>query len=199
MLLNRTPKQFVRAQNHSQPIFTGLTVCKTASLLPYAPFQLGLVCLLYSLLPRCIGSNTIFQKMQARRALCRIATTPRSVANHSNFNTARLLQRPSIINYSPSVYPIHKVNPRNIRGFVSASSQNDFLNQHNSAVNDLSARVAEFHSQKQKFRISHGSTNSTRQTSKGPHVLDVSALNRVLKVDSERKIAYVEPNVPMDR
>ena len=30
-------------------------------------------------------------------------------------------------------------------------------------------------------------------------MLDVSALNRVLKVDVERKVAYVEPNVPMDR
>ncbi|KAI4788880.1 FAD binding domain protein [Aureobasidium sp. EXF-8845] len=135
--------------------------------------------------------------MQARRALCRIATAQRNVVYRSNFSAATL-PRTTILNNSPPLRSVGRSIP-GAREFASVSSNNGFLSQHNVAVNDLSSRVAEFHSNKQKFRISHGSTNSTRQTSKGPHVLDVSALNKVLKVDADRKIAYVEPNVPMDR
>lgn len=83
------------------------------------------------------------------------------------------------------------------RRFASVADQS--LQDHARAVEDVSARVKQFYSQKQKFRINHGSTNSTRQTSKGAHILDMSALNRVLKVDPETKTAFVEPNVPMDR
>jgi delta24-sterol reductase len=136
--------------------------------------------------------------MQARRALCRVATAQRNVVHRSNFS-ATTLPRTTILNHSPLTRSVVRNISAATRGFASTSRTNDFLNQHNVAVNDLSTRVAEFHSNKQKFRISHGSTNSTRQTSKGPHVLDVSALNKVLKVDVDRKIAYVEPNVPMDR
>ncbi|KAH0391010.1 FAD-binding domain-containing protein, partial [Aureobasidium melanogenum] len=135
--------------------------------------------------------------MQARRALCRVATTQRNVVHRSNFSAATLPR--TILRDSSRMQSVRQNIPTGVRGLASTSGTSDFLNQHNIAVNNLSTRVAEFHSNKQKFRISHGSTNSTRQTSKGPHVLDVSALNKVLKVDVDRKIAYVEPNVPMDR
>jgi delta24-sterol reductase len=132
--------------------------------------------------------------MQARHGLCRVATRGVHVIHRSNFNAAILPRRINTVTRRliSSIY-------QSKRTFASATASHDFLHQHNVAVNDLSARVAEFHSQKQKFRISHGSTNSTRQTNKGPHVLDVGALNKVLRVDVHRKIAYVEPNVPMDR
>ncbi|KAH0270896.1 FAD-binding domain-containing protein, partial [Aureobasidium melanogenum] len=136
--------------------------------------------------------------MQARRALCRVATTQRNVVHRSNFSAATL-PRTIILRNSPRMQCVRQHVPTGIRGLASTSGTSDFLNRHNIAVNDLSTRVTEFHSNNQKFRISHGSTNSTRQTSKGPHILDVSGLNKVLKVDVERKIAYVEPNVPMDR
>lgn len=46
----------------------------------------------------------------------------------------------------------------------------------------------------------HGSTNSTRVlTFDRDSMVDVSQLNRVLKVDKRRKVAVVEPNVPMDK
>ena len=73
------------------------------------------------------------------------------------------------------------------------------LEKHAKAVEAIASQVEQFNAKKQKFRINHGSTNSTRQTSKGTHLLDLGSLNRVLKVDGQRKIAYVEPNVPMDR
>lgn len=91
----------------------------------------------------------------------------------------------------------HRKSLSEKRHFASVADKS--LEDHNKAVEDVSAQVKQFYSRKQKFRINHGSTNSTRQTSKGAHILDVSSLRRVLKVDPERKTALVEPNVPMDR
>lgn len=85
------------------------------------------------------------------------------------------------------------------RYFASVPGPDDSLQHHATSVQDISAKVKEFYFQKQKFRINHGSTNSTRQTSKGAHILDLSSLNRVLNVDPIKKTALVEPNVPMDR
>ena len=48
-----------------------------------------------------------------------------------------------------------------------------------------------------KFRIYHGSTNSTRPTaSKSKHIVDTSRLNKVLRIDNKMR-AIVQPNVPM--
>jgi len=48
-------------------------------------------------------------------------------------------------------------------------------------------------------RIYHGSTNSTRaQEFRREAMIDASGLDRVLHVDRERRVAVVEPNVPMD-
>ncbi|KAI5243139.1 FAD binding domain protein [Aureobasidium subglaciale] len=137
--------------------------------------------------------------MQSRRALFTVATTSRFVVQRSNFSTTTSPRSFRLTSKSPATHATRRNYLPKFRGFASVSGHNDFLNQHNLAVKDLSARVAEFHANKQKFRISHGSTNSTRQSSKGPYVLDVSALNKVLSVDIDRKIAYVEPNVAMDR
>lgn len=59
-----------------------------------------------------------------------------------------------------------------------------------------------FHESNTPFRIYHGSTNSTRQSPRRhDNIVDISALNRVLKIDAsgEKKTAFVEPNVPMDK
>lgn len=59
-----------------------------------------------------------------------------------------------------------------------------------------------FYDRKEKFRIYHGSTNSTRKSALGRDpktVVDTSRLNHVVKVDTEAQVALVEPNVPMDR
>ncbi|KAF4631041.1 hypothetical protein G7Y89_g7096 [Cudoniella acicularis] len=71
---------------------------------------------------------------------------------------------------------------------------------HEIAVSRISAAVKVLYSQKEPYRIFHGSTNSTRPRSvEKERMVDISALSRVLKVDPDSKTAIVEPNVPMDR
>ncbi|KAK7518781.1 hypothetical protein IWZ03DRAFT_393616 [Phyllosticta citriasiana] len=84
------------------------------------------------------------------------------------------------------------------RMLMAAQETDQALESHERAVAEVSEKVRSFHDQGLKFRISHGSTNSTRPTRK-PNVIDLSGLDRVLKVDVESKTALVEPNVPMDR
>ncbi|RFU30741.1 hypothetical protein B7463_g5615, partial [Scytalidium lignicola] len=72
------------------------------------------------------------------------------------------------------------------------------MESHKEAVSKISERVRGYSERGEKFRIFHGSTNSTRHTKKG-NLVDTSSLNHVLKVDTSRKTALVEPNVPMDR
>lgn len=73
------------------------------------------------------------------------------------------------------------------------------MDSHQQAVESICSRVKQFNDRKEKFRIYHGSTNSTRLTVKRTNVVDTSSLSRVLHVDTEAKTALVEPNVPMDR
>lgn len=75
----------------------------------------------------------------------------------------------------------------------------DIQDSHDEAVTLIAANVRKFYDQKEPFRIYHGSTNSTRQSQRSrDRLVDTSAMSRVLKVDTERKTALVEPNVPMD-
>lgn len=75
------------------------------------------------------------------------------------------------------------------------------MEEHEKQVAAISAKVRSFREQDVKFRISHGSTNSTRSsaTRRDHNVIDISALSHVIKVDKASRIAWVEPNVPMDR
>lgn len=74
------------------------------------------------------------------------------------------------------------------------------MERHNIAVDAISARVRQFYVQKEKFRIYHGSTNSTRQPAvKSNKILDTSDLSHILKVDVKARTVLVEPNVPMDQ
>ena len=74
------------------------------------------------------------------------------------------------------------------------------MDGHKKAVDEIAAKVQRFYEQKEKFRVYHGSTNSTRQgTIKHNKLLDISCLSHILKVDTAARTALVEPNVPMDR
>ncbi|KAF2727414.1 FAD-binding domain-containing protein [Polyplosphaeria fusca] len=71
--------------------------------------------------------------------------------------------------------------------------------EHTTTVARIRKDIERFYETDTKFRIYHGTTNSTRHaTFSRDAIVDVSALNHVLKVDVERKVAIVEPNVPMD-
>lgn len=76
------------------------------------------------------------------------------------------------------------------------------LREHEEEVKKVASNVKGFFERKEKFRIYHGSTNSTRRSALGRDarkVVDTSRLNHVVHVDTERQTALVEPNVPMDR
>lgn len=71
--------------------------------------------------------------------------------------------------------------------------------RHSSKVRAISARVRYFYDRNEGYRIYHGSTNSTRAAAfERSRVVDTSSLSDVLAIDHQRKLAVVEPNVPMD-
>ena len=71
---------------------------------------------------------------------------------------------------------------------------------HNSTVATLASQVARFSASKTPFRTYHGSTLSTRKSSRDRNqIIDVSSLNHVLEFDELQKTVLVEPNVPMDK
>ena len=81
-----------------------------------------------------------------------------------------------------------------LKGFLG------WMDRHHQVVASIAKKVRQFYDRKESFRIYHGSTNSTRQA-KFPRskTVDTSDLSDVLEVDVERKVALVEPNVPMDQ
>lgn len=74
------------------------------------------------------------------------------------------------------------------------------MDHHKEAVAVIAANVQHFYDRKEAFRIYHGSTNSTRETSfHRDKMVDTSNLTHILKIDTTSQIALVEPNVPMDQ
>ncbi|KAL9113675.1 MAG: hypothetical protein Q9227_002120 [Pyrenula ochraceoflavens] len=78
------------------------------------------------------------------------------------------------------------------------------LTSHSTLVSHLSAQIRTLHSSRQPFRISHGSTNSTRSrtpsSSSSPSLPTISTapLNRILSINPHTHTCLCEPNVPMD-
>jgi delta24-sterol reductase len=74
------------------------------------------------------------------------------------------------------------------------------MDAHTATVAHLASRVANFHSTATPFRIYHGSTLSTRTSSRQKdRIIDTSSLNHVLTFNHAEKTVLVEPNVPMDK
>lgn len=74
------------------------------------------------------------------------------------------------------------------------------MQSHRYLVAKIAANVQHYFKRREPFRIYHGSTNSTRQTTqRRKNLIDISPLSRVLKIDANARTALVEPNVPMDR
>ena len=72
--------------------------------------------------------------------------------------------------------------------------------RHDRDVAAIAAQVKELYQRREPFRITHGSTNSTRQSFfERKRTIDISHLRYVLDVNVETRTALVEPNVPMDR
>ncbi|KAK1809538.1 hypothetical protein LTR12_016100 [Friedmanniomyces endolithicus] len=74
------------------------------------------------------------------------------------------------------------------------------MDDHTKAVARISAQVFSFYQDKVPFRLYHGSTNSTKSRKVDPsRMVDTSALNHVLNVNTESKTCLVELNVSMDQ
>lgn len=69
------------------------------------------------------------------------------------------------------------------------------MERHQRVVTRVAGAVKDYFSRKEPFRISHGSTNSTRPNLK-KRVVDISELRNVLQVNEKLQTALVEPNVP---
>ncbi|TGO53906.1 hypothetical protein BOTNAR_0283g00040 [Botryotinia narcissicola] len=87
----------------------------------------------------------------------------------------------------------------NTRYFSNSTNTSPALTLHNQTVERISANVRQFYDRKEKFRINHGSTNSTRNNAKGKNIINIGGLSHVLEVNPTTQTAWVEPNVPMDR
>lgn len=71
---------------------------------------------------------------------------------------------------------------------------------HRKCTDIIASRVQSFYKQGKPFRIYHGGTNSTRRRQYDPDkVIDTSALSNVLFIDRENRVAFVEPNVSMEK
>lgn len=74
------------------------------------------------------------------------------------------------------------------------------MDQHEKNVSEVASQVRQFYDNQQPYRIYHGSTNCTRESSKTRrNTIDISSLNHVLHIDSGKQAVLVEPNVAMDQ
>jgi Delta24-sterol reductase len=74
------------------------------------------------------------------------------------------------------------------------------MQRHRELVEDLACQVRGFYQRGEKFWVHHGSTNSTRHKKyTSDNSIDISGLNQVLAIDTEKHTVLAEPNVPMDK
>lgn len=86
-----------------------------------------------------------------------------------------------------------------LRSALSLVEDPKIIQDHARAVKIVAEKVKLCYHEKRPFRIFHGHTNSTRQNVlRKNESVDVSRLNRVLRLDLDKKRVLAEPNVPMD-
>lgn len=77
----------------------------------------------------------------------------------------------------------------------------NLLALHKKKVKEISSQIENFskNNTQKKIRFTHGSTNSTRvQDKSNSYLINISELNAIINIDKKKRIALVEPNVPMD-
>jgi delta24-sterol reductase len=97
---------------------------------------------------------------------------------------------------SKTIYCSNEVQMRCFSSSITRSTSP--MEQHKATVSQISKTVRSYFDRGEKFRIYHGSTNSTRPGIKR-NLVDTRTLSHVLEVNVEKKTCLVEPNVPMDR
>lgn len=89
-----------------------------------------------------------------------------------------------------------KTTLKRLRG---APTIKDSTQHHHAAVESIALQVQDFYNTKQHYRIYHGDSSSTRRpVDPSSSIVDTSALDRRLEIDTMNKVAVVEANVPMD-
>ena len=134
---------------------------------------------------------------QPSRSSTRRIPVYRCFSAHASRGIALALFRPATMP-SPGTRTLSPPSRSLSTSIPSSPASSLAFDEHAAAVAAIAADVAHFHAHGTKYRIFHGSTNSTRPRPAGPTV-DTSPLRRVLRVDRSVKRALVEPNVPMDR
>ncbi|KAH7174759.1 uncharacterized protein B0J16DRAFT_418202 [Fusarium flagelliforme] len=74
------------------------------------------------------------------------------------------------------------------------------MERHDRIVEDIADKIRTLYRLGQPYRISHGSSSSTRpRHAPDATIIDIGVLSQVISVDTDKKTCLVEPNVPMDR
>jgi FAD/FMN-containing dehydrogenase len=81
---------------------------------------------------------------------------------------------------------------------MSAKSQ--AVEAHTQRTKRVATQVKSFYDRKEPFRIFHGSTSSTRSQEQDRNkMISTSDFTGILRIDPEKRVAIVEPNVSMER
>ena len=72
------------------------------------------------------------------------------------------------------------------------------MDEHQAIVARIGAQTRRLYEEKRRFKIYHGTTNSTRKSVYDrSNIIDTSRLNHVFDIDTRRQTVIVEPNVSM--
>ncbi|KAG9676492.1 FAD binding domain-containing protein, partial [Aureobasidium melanogenum] len=81
---------------------------------------------------------------------------------------------------------------------MSAKSQ--AVEAHTQRTKRVATQVKSFYDRKEPFRIFHGSTSSTRSQEQDRNkMISTSDFTEILRIDPEKRVAIVEPNVSMEK
>ena len=73
------------------------------------------------------------------------------------------------------------------------------MEEHNERVKAISTQVRSFHVRGERYRTYHGTTNTTRKVKlHRDTIVNTSGMRHVLSINSEKRVAFVEPNVSME-
>ncbi|KAI4725335.1 FAD-binding domain-containing protein [Aureobasidium sp. EXF-10728] len=80
------------------------------------------------------------------------------------------------------------------------SKNNAAFEAHNQRTKRVATQVRSFYDRKEPFRIFHGSTSSTRsQEQDRKKMITTSDFTGILRIDPDKRVAIVEPNVSMEQ
>jgi delta24-sterol reductase len=113
---------------------------------------------------------------------------------HASF--LKLINRRHVRHFGVGSYGI--ISSRSLDLCIDHSHFPPIMDSHTHTVQNIANLVKGFSDRGEKYRIFHGSSNSTRPRPGRDNVVDISALANVVSINTSTRTALVEPNVPMD-